>query len=496
MRSEIWDAFYANLKSHAQSIQKISFGYPFVGNLIQVAFQHFIRKFPPLIPEMTNLEELDLSRMNTETVNELLPQLVVYPNHPTLKKIKLPVRMSEDVLRRYPAIIPLLQNQPDPKDATAIASSSHDQSRQRLSEPPSSGRSASQQTPPLMQQSRTQQFANHHKKPAFDNRAMFKNDLRSFWRFLRNLPAALVGALFSIPLSIFIYNPITCIIGALDGSNWKRYGIPLNLLFILISPLSSIVAFFDNLKDGAKLGYMNGFRAAATFPRTQWKEAPFTTFEIVAPWMSVLVCSAPILGTVIAIKLGLTTIAAATEGWLLGTTTTMGAYLTKSILVVAAAIAMQLCSYAGIAAYSFSRGISEWNKSRENLFPSYYDPQNEMLPRQKEGRDQSYNAMAALLQSDPDRRTGIHDRFKINPHEEMTPCAVSRIFHLPPDPTVKRDRMTISWAVENNDVRQINSRYTFLGREYSISFSNSQEEHISADLDSTDIGRALGNTVF
>ena len=127
--------------------------------------------------------------------------------------------------------------------------------------------------------------------------------LVSGWRALKELAAwvdkpvgIIVGPVLGILSALMIYNPITCLLGALDISLWKHFGVA-NILRILISPIVfPLTALFYHLIDGVKMGYQQGLLGAFKVPGNAWNNAPYYTSEIVLPWIVVGLAAAAVGG--------------------------------------------------------------------------------------------------------------------------------------------------------------------------------------------------------
>ena len=105
-------------------------------------------------------------------------------------------------------------------------------------------------------------------------------------KLLAKLFSMLVGAVLGTLMALFIYNPVTCFIGALDVSLWQRYGIIANLFRILMSPIVfPVVALFRHFTTGGARGFKHGFVAALGVVPTAWNRSPYYASEILVPWI-------------------------------------------------------------------------------------------------------------------------------------------------------------------------------------------------------------------
>ena len=192
--------------------------------------------------------------------------------------------------------------------------------------------------------------------------------------FLDKLTGVVVGPVLGALSALFIHNPITCFIGALDVSHWKRWGIPLNMCRILISPIVfPVMALLDHIKDGFKLGFKYGFVAALQVPEKAWRCAPYHTSEILLPWVAVGLAGTAMIGLLAA---GVFTLSAAVAAVI--TVITADTLLTVGIATAATATMAFF--------YELAQGLLKtfggfFQKERAEHFPAFETKLKGLLSR-------------------------------------------------------------------------------------------------------------------
>ena len=185
--------------------------------------------------------------------------------------------------------------------------------------------------------------------------------------FLSKVAGTIVGPVLGILSALFIHNPVTCFLGALDYSHWQRYGIIKNLFRIIISPVVfPVIALLDHIKDGAKVGYKHGLVQALQVPYKAWQHAPYYTSEILLPWLIT-----GIVGSVIGMPVGL-----AALGLIAKVPAFVSTILTAELNASTIALFWQgiIISYA-IASYEIVQYFlynAEFFESRTQTFRPYY----------------------------------------------------------------------------------------------------------------------------
>jgi GTPase SAR1 family protein len=86
---------------------------------------------------------------------------------------------------------------------------------------------------------------------------------------------AITGGFLGALTSLLVHNPLFCLYGSLEKSEWKQWG-ALNVVRVLISPIvNPIAAVIDGLMEGGAMGYRGGVREAVKVPGEVLVKAPF-----------------------------------------------------------------------------------------------------------------------------------------------------------------------------------------------------------------------------